>query len=111
MMLSINLWVILAGVLIFTGAFFGAHSVASGWAGAAAEGGRAQSTALYNLCYYTGSSVFGCLGGVFLTHYGWSGTVWMTAGLATLGLICTILLYVFVVQPRIKAVREPNGSH
>src|SRR5699024_11357029 len=51
-----NLWVLLLGLLIFTGAFFGAHSVASGWAGAAAEGGRSQSTSLYNLCYYTGSS-------------------------------------------------------
>ncbi|MDN5704492.1 MAG: MFS transporter, partial [Yaniella sp.] len=43
-----NLWVLLLGLLIFTGAFFGAHSVASGWAGAAAEGGRSQSTSLYN---------------------------------------------------------------
>lgn len=106
-----NIWVLLLGVLIFTGAFFGAHSVASGWAGAAAEGGRAQSTSLYNLCYYTGSSIFGWLGGIFLTHYGWPGTVFMTAGLATLALIATAVLYGFVVRPRIKAAREPNSSH
>ncbi|WP_022870546.1 MFS transporter [Yaniella halotolerans] len=105
-----NLWVVLLGLLVFTGAFFGAHSVASGWAGAAAEGGRAQSTSLYNLCYYTGSSVFGWLGGIFLIHYGWTGTVLMTAGLALLALTATALLYVFVVRPRIKAVREPNST-
>lgn len=106
-----NIWVLLLGVLIFTGAFFGAHAVASGWAGAAAEGGRAQSTSLYNLCYYTGSSIFGWLGGIFLTQYGWTGTVVMTAGLAALALLATSLLYVFVIQPRIKAAREPNSSH
>ena len=109
--LSSHLWVVLLGVLIFTGAFFGAHSVASGWAGAAAEGGRAQSTSLYNLCYYTGSSIFGWLGGIFLRDYGWTGTVLMTAGLAALALLATALLYVFVVQPRIKAAREPKSSH
>jgi len=103
-----NIWVVLVGVVVFTGAFFGAHSVASGWAGAAAEGGRAQSTSLYNLCYYTGSSVFGWLGGIFLAHYGWPGTVMMTIGLTALALLATALLYVFVVQPRIKGVSEPN---
>src|SRR5690606_24860866 len=76
-----NIWVLLLGVLLFTGAFFGAHSVASGWAGAAAEGGRAQSTSLYNLCYYAGSSIFGWLGGIFYTQSGWTGTVVMTVGL------------------------------
>jgi len=106
-----NIWVLLGGLVIFTGVFFGAHSVASGWAGAAAEGGRAQSTSLYNLCYYTGSSVFGWLGGIFLTRYGWPGTVFMTAGLAGLALLATVLLYLFVVQPRIKAAREPNSTH
>lgn len=105
-----NIWVLLFGLLIFTGAFFGAHSVASGWAGAAAEGGRAQSTSLYNLCYYTGSSIFGWLGGIFLTGYGWTGTVLMTAGLAGLALLATALLYVFVVQPRIKVSREQNST-
>lgn len=106
-----NIWVLLFGVLVFTGAFFGAHSVASGWAGAAAEGGRAQSTSLYNLCYYTGSSLFGWLGGVFLAQSGWTGTVLMTAALTALALLSTALLYVFVVQPRIKAARGQNPSY
>lgn len=103
-----NIWVVLVGVLVFTGAFFGAHSIASGWAGAAAEGGRAQSTSLYNLFYYTGSSIFGWLGGVFLTHYGWPGTVLMTAVLTGMALLATALLYTFVVRPRIKAACGRN---
>ncbi len=106
-----TVWVVLLGVLLFTGAFFGAHSVASGWAGAAAEGGRAQSTSLYNLCYYTGSSLFGWLGGIFLTNFGWAGTALMTVGLTLLALAATALLYVFVVRPRINAACEPNSSH
>ena len=104
-----TIWIVLLGVLLFTGAFFGAHSVASGWAGAAAEGGRAQSTSLYNLCYYAGSSIFGWLGGVFLTQYGWPGTALMTAALTGLALLATALLYVFVVRPRIKAAQGQNG--
>lgn len=88
-----HLVVILAGTVLFTAAFFAAHSVASGWAGVAARAGRAQSSSLYNLCYYVGSSVFGWLGGVFLSHYGWTGTVLMTAGLALLaGMISLLLL-------------------
>lgn len=88
-----HLAVILAGTVLFTGAFFGAHSVASGWAGTAALAGRAQSSSLYNLGYYSGSSIFGWLGGVFLAQHGWSGTVLMTTGLVVLaGLIAVLFL-------------------
>ena len=84
---------ILAGTVLFTGAFFGAHSVASGWAGTAARAGRAQSSSLYNLGYYGGSSLFGWLGGVFLAEHGWAGTVLMTVGLAVIaGVLALVLL-------------------
>lgn len=87
-----HLVVILAGTVLFTGAFFGAHSVASGWAGTAALAGRAQSSSLYNLGYYSGSSIFGWLGGIFFAQYGWSGTVLMTAGLAGLAALIAVVL-------------------
>lgn len=90
-----NLVVILICTVLFTGAFFAAHTAASGWAGASAVAGRAQSTSLYNLGYYTGSSLFGWLGGVFLAGFGWPGTVLMTAGLAVLALVAAA-----VVLPR-----------
>ncbi|MBB5747747.1 MFS transporter [Micrococcus sp. TA1] len=82
-----SVWVVLGATVLFTGAFFAAHAVASGWAGAAAAAGRAQSASLYNLGYYAGSSVFGWLGGVFLTGLGWPGTVLMTVVLALLALV------------------------
>ncbi|MCT2088755.1 MFS transporter [Micrococcus terreus] len=88
-----HLVAILAGTVLFTGAFFGAHSVASGWAGTAARAGRAQSSSLYNLGYYGGSSLFGWLGGVFLAEHGWTGTVLMTVGLAVIaGVLALVLL-------------------
>lgn len=88
-----GLWAVLAGTVLFTGAFFAAHTIASGWAGAAAVAGRAQSASLYNLGYYGGSSVFGWLGGVFLTRLGWPGTVAMTVVLALVALaLATVVL-------------------
>ena len=87
-----HLAAILAGTVLFTAAFFGAHAVASGWAGAAARAGRAQSSSLYNLGYYSGSSVFGWLGGVLLTWQGWSGTVLMTAALVLVAGLVTFLV-------------------
>ncbi|MEO9247461.1 MFS transporter [Citricoccus nitrophenolicus] len=81
-----SLWVLLPAVVVFTGGFFAAHAVASGWAGAAAVAGRAQSASLYNFGYYAGSSLFGWLGGVFLSAAGWPGTVLMTAVLCLLAL-------------------------
>ncbi len=79
--------VVLVATVLFTGGFFAAHAVASGWAGAAAVAGRAQSTALYNFGYYAGSSLFGWLGGVFLTAAGWPGAVLMTAALTGVALV------------------------
>ncbi|WP_245725667.1 MFS transporter [Propionibacterium cyclohexanicum] len=80
--LSSSLPVIIVGLVIFTAGFFAAHSIASGWAGARTTRNRSQSTSLYNCWYYTGSSVFGYLGGVAWLHYGWGGLVTMVAGIA-----------------------------
>ena len=74
-------WVVI-GLVVLTGGFFGAHSVASGWSGVRAETHRAQSTSLYNLWYYTGSSVFGYLGGIAWVHFSWPGVVSMVGVLA-----------------------------
>jgi MFS transporter, YNFM family, putative membrane transport protein len=87
-----HLAVVLAGTVVFTGGFFAAHAVASGWAGAAAVAGRAQSASLYNFGYYAGSSVFGWLGGFFLAQAGWPGTVWMTTALALTALVLAALM-------------------
>ena len=72
-----NLFVVLAGLLIATAGFFGAHSIASGWTGRSAPVGKAQASSLYNLFYYGGSSVFGWFGGVAYDGHGW-GAVALT---------------------------------
>lgn len=76
--LSDNVFAVLAGLVLATAGFFGAHSIASGWVGAAAADAKAQASSLYNLCYYGGSSVVGWFGGVAFDAAGWpavAGTV------------------------------------
>lgn len=85
------LWAVVAGLLILTAGLFGAHSVASGWAGATAKAGRAQSTALYNLFYYVGSSTFGFLGGVAFVAMAWPGLILLVLGLVVVAAALTLL--------------------
>jgi predicted MFS family arabinose efflux permease len=83
--LCANLFLVLAGLVVATVGFFGAHAIATGWAGRAAVVGKAQASSLYNLFYYAGSSVIGWFGGIALEHAGWPGvalTVLILAGVA-----------------------------
>lgn len=80
-----NLLLILVGLVVGTVGFFGAHAIATGWAGRAASVGKAQASSLYNLFYYAGSSIIGWFGGIALVHAGWTGvalTVLVLAGVA-----------------------------
>ncbi|MFS0793695.1 MFS transporter [Microbacterium sp. 1P10AE] len=64
--------VVIAGLVVFTAGFFGAHAVASGWTPVAADPeARAQASSLYYLGYYGGSSLFGWLLGVVFAALGW----------------------------------------
>jgi len=83
--LCANLFLVLVGLVVSTVGFFGAHAIATGWAGRAATAGKAQASSLYNLFYYAGSSVVGWFGGIALEHAGWTGvalTVFILAGVA-----------------------------
>ena len=74
LMLVDDLPTILFGLVVFTGGFFAAHSVASGWVGARAdESARGQASALYQFSYYGGSSVGGVIGGIAYAAWGWTG--------------------------------------
>ena len=86
------LWLVLLGLLVLTAGFFGAHSVASGWAGARAVTARGQSTGLYNLAYYGGSSVLGWAGGLAFESIGWGGVVAFVAAAAVLALVAQHVL-------------------
>lgn len=92
-MLAEPLWLVLCGLVVMTGGFFAAHSVASGWAGARAVTARAQSTGLYNLSYYAGSSLLGWAGGLAYEAVGWVGVVAFVAAaaLAALGVAVATL--------------------
>ena len=68
-----NLFLVLIGLVVGTVGFFGAHAIATGWAGRAATVGKAQASSLYNLFYYAGSSIIGWFGGIALVHAGWTG--------------------------------------
>jgi predicted MFS family arabinose efflux permease len=85
--------VVLAGLVVLTAGFFGAHAVASGWTPVAAPQARTQAAAVYNLAYYAGSSVFGWLGGVGFALAGWPGTVGMVLALVAVaaGLAAVVL--------------------
>ena len=64
---------VLCGIAIVTGAFFAAHSTASGWVGRRANRHRAQASALYLLFYYLGASLLGSAGGLAWNHAAWWG--------------------------------------
>lgn len=86
------LWMVVVGLLVLTAGLFAAHSVASGWAGSAARTGKAQSTALYNLGYYAGSSTFGFIGGIAFMALGWPGLVLVVLGLVSASVALTLLV-------------------
>jgi YNFM family putative membrane transporter len=83
-----GLALIMTGIALVTMGFFVAHAVASGWVGALAGGAKGQTSALYLLFYYGGSSVLGSVGGWFRYLGGWRAVGGFTAliGLAGLAL-------------------------
>jgi predicted MFS family arabinose efflux permease len=78
---------VVAGLVVLTGGFFAAHSVASGWVGARAPVAPAQASALYLCLYYIGSSVAGSAGGVFYSRGGWPLTVAFAVALLAVALV------------------------
>jgi YNFM family putative membrane transporter len=85
-----TLAVIVLGLMVMTGGFFAAHSVASGWIGARARVAPAQASALYLCAYYIGSSAAGSVGGVFYGSGGWDSTVVFVVVLLLVGLGCAV---------------------
>jgi len=83
---------IVVGVGVFTGGFFAAHTVASGWVGAVAHRDRAEASALYLFSYYLGGSVAGAFGGVVYSVGGWPATIWFVGALLFAGSLLVALL-------------------
>lgn len=95
--LGLTLWdniaAVLAGLVVFTGGFFAAHSIGAGWTGTIATSGRAQAASLYNLSYYLGSSVIGWAGGLAFQTFGWTALAW-----TVIALVCTTAAITAVVH-------------
>ncbi|BBY85507.1 arabinose efflux permease family protein [Mycolicibacterium tokaiense] len=93
MTLSNQLLVVLAGLVVATVGFFGAHAIASGWTAVAAGTGKAQASSLYNLAYYGGSSLVGWFGGVAFDARGWPALAATVLGLTVVAAaIAAVLL-------------------
>lgn len=83
-------WAIFIGMVLVTGGFFAAHSVASGWIGRRARRAKGQASSLYLFSYYAGSSVAGTLGGYFWNSFGWYG---ITAFISLMLIVAIIVGY------------------
>jgi MFS transporter, YNFM family, putative membrane transport protein len=83
---------IVVGTGVFTGGFFAAHTVASGWVGAVANRDRAEASSLYLFSYYLGGSVAGGFGGLVYSVGGWPGTVVFVGTLLLAGLLLVAML-------------------
>jgi YNFM family putative membrane transporter len=90
--LADNLVAIVAGMALFTFAFFASHSMASSWVGRRARAPQALASALYLFFYYLGSSVVGWVCGVLWAHGGWPGVVALLAALLASGLLVALTL-------------------
>ncbi|MCZ2403289.1 MFS transporter [Paenarthrobacter sp. Z7-10] len=96
---------ILAGLVLFTAGFFGAHSIASGWTGSVVSTGRAQAASLYNLGYYAGSSVLGWASGFVFQAGGWLALV---IALAVLAVLASATALILLPAGRPLPVRRPD---
>ncbi|GJE56546.1 MULTISPECIES: MFS transporter [Methylobacterium] len=107
--LSDNLIAIIAGIVVITISFFGAHSVASSWIGRRAMTDRAQASSIYLCLYYLGSSVLGTTGGWFFAHAGWPGVAGFFGGLYVLALLVAIRLSRLPPLPELIAAEIPRS--
>jgi YNFM family putative membrane transporter len=83
---------VIIGLLVTTGGFFAAHSVASGWVSAGSARLGVQGSAVYVCCYYLGSGVGGTLGGLAFSAGGWSAVTYYTGAFLLAVLTIAILL-------------------
>jgi YNFM family putative membrane transporter len=96
---------VIAGIVIFTIGFFGAHAVASTWVGARAGHARAQASWLYLFFYYLGASVIGSGGGFAWSAGGWKGVTLLVVAL--LGLAALAVLRLTTLAGRAARETEP----
>jgi YNFM family putative membrane transporter len=95
-----QVFLIVAGMGLFTFGFFASHSVCSSWVGRRARPPQALASAIYLFFYYLGSSVVGWFSGVVWAHAGWPGFVSMLGA---------ILLVAMGVALRLRGLAPPEA--
>jgi YNFM family putative membrane transporter len=91
---------VIIGLVITTGGFFAAHSVASGWVSARSATLGVQGSAIYVFCYYLGSSVGGTVGGLVFSAGGWSGVTYYGCAF-----LFTVLIIALLLRRQCRAAR------
>lgn len=95
-----NLIAITLGLAMVTGGFFGAHALASAWAGSRVPSARGQASSLYLFFYYLGPALFGALAGRLWNGVGWIGVA------AEIGAMNAILFLIVFASPLGRAERK-----
>jgi YNFM family putative membrane transporter len=95
--LAAPLWLVIAGLAVFTFGFFAVHSVASAWVGHRAGPRRGLVSALYLSSYYLGGSVIGTASGWAWSHAGWPGVT---------GAMLACAACVILIALRLRRLRE-----
>ncbi|MBX9760829.1 MAG: MFS transporter [Beijerinckiaceae bacterium] len=88
-----SLPMIVIGLVVLTFGFFGAHSIASGWAPALVEKDKAQASSLYLLFYYIGGGAAGTAGGLFWASHGWTGVALFSGAMMAGTIVIALLLW------------------
>ncbi|WP_180127019.1 MULTISPECIES: MFS transporter [unclassified Acinetobacter] len=85
-------WSVILGLIVFTFAFFAAHSTASSWVSVQSLQYRAVGSSLYLFCYYLGSSILGSSSGLVWEISGWIGLTSFIAVILMIGFLLAIKL-------------------
>ncbi|MBL0812927.1 MFS transporter [Klebsiella michiganensis] len=87
-----NVVTFIIGAVIFTGCFFGCHSIGLSWVSKNATHARGQAVALYLFFYYMGGSVIGFVNGFVFHSMGWQGMTGFIIALLAVGAVVATYL-------------------
>ncbi|MEB8292951.1 MFS transporter [Klebsiella michiganensis] len=90
--LTSNVVTFIIGAVIFTGCFFGCHSIGLSWVSKNATHARGQAVALYLFFYYMGGSVIGFVNGFVFHSTGWQGMTGFIIALLAVGAVVATYL-------------------
>lgn len=90
--LTSNVVTFIIGAVIFTGCFFGCHSIGLSWVSKNATHARGRAVALYLFFYYMGGSVIGFVNGFVFHSMGWQGMTGFIIALLAVGAVVATYL-------------------